>query len=212
MATMAVVRRTTFVLPLALLAALACKGKPEPSTKAAEVEAPEPAEVEAPEPAEAEPAAAEAPAAEAPAAKPEPKPAKPEICPLAEDDPDRALKTAINVAIRQWYVAENGTIATKNEAWVAEGVELEERAHRAHAIRHGARVKAREFMPDSAQVECLQERDQGKYGNPDGPTFDDLVEKNEAKGHSGDAIYEEIIGSSGRTNKAVDEQLGVKTG
>ena len=65
-------------------------------------------------------------------------------------------------------------------------------------------------MQNKQEVIDLQARDQEKYGNPDGPTFDYLVEKNRKKGLEGDAVYEDIIGSSNRTNQEYNEKFGVK--
>lgn len=63
-------------------------------------------------------------------------------------------------------------------------------------------------MPD-ADVEKLRWRDYQKYSNPNGPAFDQLVDKERNKGHQGDDVYEAIIDSSQRTNADVNKQLGV---
>lgn len=115
-----------------------------------------------------------------------------------------------NAEIRQWYNDEVNKIPALNEQWIAEGLSVEERAKRAQEIRHHARVEARVMMPNKQEVVDLQARDQEKYGNPDGPTFEYLVEKNRSKGLQGDAVYEDIIGSSNRTNKEYNEKFGVK--
>jgi len=122
--------------------------------------------------------------------------------------PETVAKT--NAEIRQWYNDEVGQIPALNEQWLAEGISAEERAKRAHEIRHHARVTARVMMQNKQEVADLQARDQEKYGNPDGPTFAYLVEKNRLKGLQGDAIYEDIIGSSNRTNREYNEKFGVK--
>lgn len=115
-----------------------------------------------------------------------------------------------NEEIRQWYSDTVDKIPDLNEQWIAEGVSVEERAKRAHDIRHDARVKAREMMQNKQEVADLQARDAEKYGNPDGPTFEYLVEKNRQKGLEGDAVYEAIIGSANRTNREYNEKYGVK--
>lgn len=114
-----------------------------------------------------------------------------------------------NAEIRQWYNDQVAVIPALNEQWVNEGLSAEERARRAHEIRHNARLQAREFMPDKQEVADLQARDLQKYGNPDGPTFDQLVEANRAKGMTGDAVYEAIINSSNRTNAEYNQRFGV---
>ncbi|MCM6774657.1 hypothetical protein NDR87_13010 [Nocardia sp. CDC159] len=68
---------------------------------------------------------------------------------------------------------------------------------------------ARELDPDEERVYEQRRRDFGIYGNPDGPTFDTLVEDNRAAGLTGDAVYEAIIESSQRTNAAVNQQAGL---
>ncbi len=53
-------------------------------------------------------------------------------------------------------------------------------------------------------------RDKAKYGNPNGPDFAYLVEKNRKKGLEGDAVYEAIVESSSRTSAAYNKKMGVK--
>jgi len=119
-------------------------------------------------------------------------------------------KPKTNAEIRQWYNDVVGEIPTLNEKWISEGISVEERAKQAFEIRHNARLEARAMMQNKEEVAALQARDQEKYGNPDGPTFEYLVEKNREKGMEGDAIYENIIGSSNRTNREYNEKFGVK--
>jgi len=121
---------------------------------------------------------------------------------------EKTAKT--NEEIRQWYNDVVGTIPDLNDKWLSEGLNAEERAKRAHEIRHNARLEARVMMQNKQEVIDLQARDQEKYGNPDGPTFDYLVEKNRKKGLEGDAVYEDIIGSANRTNQEYNEKFGVK--
>lgn len=115
-----------------------------------------------------------------------------------------------NEEIRQWYNDTVSKIPALNSQWKKEGLSAEERAKKAHEIRHHARVEARSMMQNKQEVAELQARDKEKYGNPDGPTFEFLVEKNRLKGFQGDDLYEDIIGSSNRTNKEYNEKYGVK--
>lgn len=115
-----------------------------------------------------------------------------------------------NAEIRQWYNEQTAVIPQLNEQWIKDEVSAEERAKRAYGIRHDARIKAREMMQNQEEVKLLRERDMQKYGNPDGPTFDYLVEKNRSKGLTGDDIYEAIIESSKRTNKKYNKKYGVE--
>jgi hypothetical protein len=122
-----------------------------------------------------------------------------------------AATPSSNSEIRQWYNDQVASIAAEDKKWQQQGLTPEQRARRAYEIRHGARLKAREFMSSKAEVSMLQARDQEKYGNPDGPTFDYLVEQNRKKGMTGDAVYLAIIDSSDRTNAEVNKAYDSKS-
>lgn len=111
-----------------------------------------------------------------------------------------------NAEVRDWYNAQVATIPAQNQTWLAEGLSAELRAQQAYTVRHDARIEARNMMSNKAEVEQLRARDQVKYGDPDGPSFDYLVKKNRDKGLEGDAVYEAIIESSART----DEQTNAR--
>ncbi len=115
-----------------------------------------------------------------------------------------------NAEIRLWYNYQVVAISEINKRWVEEGLSAEERARRAYELRHDARVNARFMMPDKDEVKMLQERDSAKYGNPGGPTFAYLVEKNQKAGLEGGQVYEAIIESSSRTSAAYNQKFGVK--
>jgi PII-like signaling protein len=66
------------------------------------------------------------------------------------------------------------------------------------------------MMPDPVEVERLRRRDLEKYDNPDGPTFDQLVQQWKNKGLSGDEVYEAIIGSSQRTDRDVNKRFNLE--
>ena len=136
----------------------------------------------------------------------------PAVSTPAANTTDSAIAHApqTNEQIRQWYNDQVSVIPNLNLQWQSEGLSAEERAQRAQDIRHAARIKAREFMQNQQEVADLRARDQEKYGNPDGPTFDQLVQANRAKGLEGDAVYEQIIKSSSRTNKEYNDRFGVK--
>jgi hypothetical protein len=55
----------------------------------------------------------------------------------------------------------------------------------------------------------LRARDQEKYGNPEGPTFEYLVEKGKKDGKADDAVYEGIIASASKTNPDINAALGL---
>ncbi len=126
-----------------------------------------------------------------------------------------ALKEAgsrwTNCEVRVYYNELVNGIAEVDAAMKQQGRSAEERAHAAFDIRHNARVTARAMMENEAEVALLRARDQEKYGNPDGPTFAYLVEKNRAGGAEGDAVYTAIIESSQRTDEKVNEECGIQT-
>ena len=115
-----------------------------------------------------------------------------------------------NAEIRAWYNRQVVIIPALTEQLSREGATAEERAKLAYDIRHRARMYARLLMPDKDEVELLRQRDVKKYGNPDGPTFAYLVEKNQEKGLEGDAVYEAIIESSSRTSAEYNARFGIK--
>ncbi|MBL8472314.1 MAG: hypothetical protein KF778_22005 [Rhodocyclaceae bacterium] len=114
-----------------------------------------------------------------------------------------------NAEIRQWYNDQVAVIPKLDAGWIEQGLSPEQRARQAYEIRHHARIQARAYMQDKQEVAQLQARDQEKYGNPDGPTFDYLVAQNVKKGLQGAAVYEEIIGSSNRTNAEYNARFNV---
>lgn len=115
-----------------------------------------------------------------------------------------------NEEVRQWYLDEFGKIPALNEAWVRDGIELEERARRAWQIRHNARITARSMMENPLEVEKLRERDVKFYRNPDGPSFEYQVEEAKAKGLVGEKIYESIIASSQVSNTEINRKLNIR--
>jgi hypothetical protein len=71
-------------------------------------------------------------------------------------------------------------------------------------------AKSSDHDGEASQIHLLQERDLAKYGKPDGPTFEFLVENNEKLGLVGDEIYEAIIVSSMKVNIGVNKRLRLK--
>ena len=64
-------------------------------------------------------------------------------------------------------------------------------------------------MMDPDAVNLLEARDLQKYGNPDGPTFEQLVDKGLGGGKTLRQVYQDIIGSSTRTNQAYNRRAGL---
>ncbi len=114
-----------------------------------------------------------------------------------------------NSEIRRWYQAQTSRISELNRQWIAQGLGAKERAELAYDIRRAARLAARAMMRNPAEVEMLRARDAYKYGDPDGPTFELLVEKLEAAGFTGDALYEEVVEMSWRVDEEVNKRLGL---
>jgi hypothetical protein len=106
-----------------------------------------------------------------------------------------------NSEIRAWYQQRVAEIYKLNQEWIARGIGLDDRALRAWRIRHDARIEARSMMEDTAEIEDLRERDRRLYGDPDGPTFDQLVEENYRRGFERHEVYERIISGSQMTNR-----------
>lgn len=114
-----------------------------------------------------------------------------------------------NGDVRAAYLQMVAAIGPANERWKQENVPAEERAKRAYQMRKDARLLARAMMKDPAEVELLRKRDLEKYGSPDGPSFDWLVERERKKGLGGDAVWEAIVESAQRTDRAVNEVFGL---
>ncbi|WP_329604374.1 alpha/beta hydrolase [Mycolicibacterium fortuitum] len=83
-----------------------------------------------------------------------------------------------------------------------DGVSVEERARTMYGMRATIRLWTRSLMADRAAAEWLNENERN-------PTFEELVERNRAKGRVGDEIYEAIIASSTRSRGSVNADLGI---
>lgn len=123
---------------------------------------------------------------------------------------DTVQQPRTNAEIRQWYNDRVAVIPLLDRQWQRQGLGAEERARRAYEIRHEARIQARAYMQNKQEVAVLRARDREKYGNPDGPTFDQLVAQNRGQGLDGDAAYEAIVGSANRTDAGYNGKYGVK--
>jgi hypothetical protein len=107
-----------------------------------------------------------------------------------------------NREVREWYRQRIAPIPERDLQWQQEGVPLADRARRAWEIRRRARVEARALMTDSIAVAKLEQRDLMKYGNPGGPSFEQLLHRNqEENGLTRDQAYEAIIASAASTDE-----------
>lgn len=111
--------------------------------------------------------------------------------------------------IRQLYLERVAVIGERDSQLRTQGQPAEARARAAYQARHDARMTARAMMHDQQAVEVLEARDRVKYGTPDGPTFEYLVERARAKGREGDAIFESIVESAQQTDAATNRSLGL---
>ncbi len=111
--------------------------------------------------------------------------------------------------VRQFYLERVATVGGRDQQLRTEGQSSEARARAAYQARHDARMTARAMMQDQEAVKGLEARDRVKYSNPDGPTFEYLVERARAKGLAGDAIFESIIESAQQTDAATNRSLGL---
>ncbi len=124
---------------------------------------------------------------------------------IPRHDPGDTRQFGSKDAARDWYHDRIADFAALDDAWKAQGLPLPERARRAFEMRHNARLGTREQQPKTTVLE-YEVRDAGKYGDPDGPTFDQLVAKLTAKGKTLDQAYEAIIASSRRSDPGYDER------
>ena len=114
-----------------------------------------------------------------------------------------------NAQIRQWYLEHVSPIPELNQQWLAAGLSARERAEKAWHIRHIARLEARTMMADPTEVELLRARDMALYRNPDGPTFESLVEQGRRAGLAEQALYQNIIEGAYRTTVATNRRFGL---
>ncbi|WP_066902293.1 toxin glutamine deamidase domain-containing protein [Mycolicibacterium houstonense] len=83
-----------------------------------------------------------------------------------------------------------------------DGVSAEERARTMYGMRATIRSWTRSLMENRELADWLN-------ANEPNPTFDELVERNRAKGRVGDEIYEAIVASSTRSRGSVNAELGI---
>jgi hypothetical protein len=113
-----------------------------------------------------------------------------------------AAETLSNAETRTVYTTLELRMREVSEQLDRDGVGLEERAKTLYGLRASIRTWTRSLMADRETAEYLT-------ANEPNPTFDDLVERQRAKGREGDAIYEAIIASATRSRPSVNESLGI---
>jgi hypothetical protein len=115
-----------------------------------------------------------------------------------------------NRAIRQAYNARKRALKQEIDAMRKAGRSRREIAERAHQFRRSERLSAREQMKrngDGDLVAKLEKRDLKKYGNKDGPDFEQSVGRARTnlkerlkREPSTDEVYDEIAESANRTD------------
>jgi hypothetical protein len=100
--------------------------------------------------------------------------------------PDYAAGTLSDVEATTVYSHGERRMRELDERLEREGVGVEDRARILFEQRNSLRAWTRELMSNRAAAELLA-------ANENTPTFDELVARNEAKGLSGDAVYEAIV-------------------
>lgn len=78
-------------------------------------------------------------------------------------------------------------------------------AEQAASLRNEFRTAARELMADREKAADL-------YQNKPNLTWEQVKQKYENRGYSGDALYQQIIESSQRTNPDVNKSFGLGGG
>ena len=104
-----------------------------------------------------------------------------------------------DVDARKWYLAQEAKIPDL----IDYSQSLEQQAYQAFSLRNQYRTTARELMTDRIKAESLYKTDPNR-------TWEQIIQKQIDKGLSGDDIYREIIKSSKRSRKSVNNSLGLE--
>lgn len=103
-----------------------------------------------------------------------------------------------NVDARKWYLQKEADIPKL----INKNLSLEEQAKHAFELRNKFRKEARELMSDRKLADELNINEKNM-------TWEEIIEKTKNKGYEGDEVYNEIINSSQRSRKSVNENLGI---
>jgi hypothetical protein len=121
------------------------------------------------------------------------------------------------IETRSRYLARIREIPEELDRLQAEGMSLEGQARRASEVRHEARMVARGWTEDQLRSGDESRRDLAKYGNPDGPSFEDaceqarrsLVRRGRPAGRiTDDEVYREVIAAAQRTDARTNAAAG----
>ena len=107
--------------------------------------------------------------------------------------------TLSNADARRWYLEQEAKIPDL----IDDSLPIEQQARQAFDLRNQYRTQARELMLDQQLAESLFRTDPNL-------TWDQIIQKQVAKGLSGDDIYREILESSQRSRTSVNQSLGLE--
>ncbi len=121
---------------------------------------------------------------------------------------------AARIAIRSNHQARayvKGRKAELREAQAARersGMSLDERARMAHAERAEMNQTAQEMMFWEGDVQQIRLRQQKEYGNPNGPTYEQLLQQKIRNGSTPNEARREIIDGASKGNPLADKKFG----
>jgi filamentous hemagglutinin len=106
--------------------------------------------------------------------------------------------TLSNEDARKWYLEKEAGIADM----IDDSLPLEEQSRQAVALRNMYRTQTRALMADREAAALLD------VNNPN-QTYEQIYNKYAGLGFEGDALFQEIINASQRSNPIVNELLGI---
>lgn len=108
------------------------------------------------------------------------------------------IGTLSNLEVRKWYIHHDKNIVNK----IDKSLSIKEQAKQAHSLRNKYRMQARKLMKDRELAEYLD------VNNSNLP-FDYYEKKYLKQGYNGVFLYEKILDSSTKSNRIVNERLGL---
>jgi hypothetical protein len=109
--------------------------------------------------------------------------------------------------VRVWYLLNAAQIREIDRDLRDQGVSPHQRAVRAYEHRRWARVVARSAMTTELRKH-LDDRDRDRYGQPDGPTFEQVIAHLSGKGVVHSELFEEVVRSASRTDEGYTSKVG----
>jgi hypothetical protein len=112
--------------------------------------------------------------------------------------------------LRDVYKSVDKDIPGHIQSMEKDGSSTSDMATAAFNARQSSRIATRKLMADPAAVAFLEHAEQIGFGNPNGETLQQHIERGTLTHGSKEVALKEIIGSSSRTNKSVDQALKPK--